>query len=148
MGLLDEAIREHLELKRRSGADPSAVAREEHEALTPVFGDEQAGPDELARDAITGQEDATEADAVPPAAHPQPDPLGGGASTIGEETAELDMRSLIEGGQGPGDGDEPLHPPAPGLAQPQAGEGELERTPSSGPRDGSQLDTPRQDNVE
>jgi hypothetical protein len=36
MGLLDDAIREHLELRRRRGADPGAVAREEHEALSPV----------------------------------------------------------------------------------------------------------------
>ena len=33
MGLLDDAIREHLELKRRAGADADAVAREEREAL-------------------------------------------------------------------------------------------------------------------
>jgi hypothetical protein len=36
MGLLDDAIREHLELKRRRGADPSEIAREEAEALGPV----------------------------------------------------------------------------------------------------------------
>jgi Flp pilus assembly protein TadD len=36
MGDLDEAIREHLELKRRRGADPAEVAREEQEALAPV----------------------------------------------------------------------------------------------------------------
>jgi hypothetical protein len=35
MGLLDDAIRQHLELKRRHGADPSEVARQEHEALGP-----------------------------------------------------------------------------------------------------------------
>ena len=33
MGLLDDAIREHLELKRRHGADPTEVARQEREAL-------------------------------------------------------------------------------------------------------------------
>ena len=33
MGLLDDAIREHLELKRRSGADPGDVARLEREAF-------------------------------------------------------------------------------------------------------------------
>jgi hypothetical protein len=33
MGLLDDAIREHLELKRVRGADPSEVIREEREAL-------------------------------------------------------------------------------------------------------------------
>jgi len=36
MGLLDDAIREHLDLKRRAGADPSEVARQEHEALGPA----------------------------------------------------------------------------------------------------------------
>lgn len=36
MGLLDDAIREHLELKRRRGADPGEVAREESDALGPV----------------------------------------------------------------------------------------------------------------
>jgi hypothetical protein len=36
MGLLDEAIREHLDLKRRRGADPGEVERAEREALGPV----------------------------------------------------------------------------------------------------------------
>jgi hypothetical protein len=33
MGLLDDAIREHLELKRRHGADPGEIERQEQEAL-------------------------------------------------------------------------------------------------------------------
>src|SRR4029077_14485749 len=36
MGDLDEAIRDHLELKRRSGADPTEIERLEREALGPV----------------------------------------------------------------------------------------------------------------
>jgi hypothetical protein len=36
MGLLDDAIREHLDLKRRRGADPDEVQRAEREALGPV----------------------------------------------------------------------------------------------------------------
>jgi hypothetical protein len=40
MGLLDDAIREHLELKRQHGADPDEVAREEREALGPARGAE------------------------------------------------------------------------------------------------------------
>ena len=36
MGLLDDAIREHLELKRLRGADPGEVARLEQEALGPI----------------------------------------------------------------------------------------------------------------
>ena len=33
MGMLDEAIRDHFDLKRRNGADPAVVAIEEREAL-------------------------------------------------------------------------------------------------------------------
>ena len=47
MGLLDEAIREHLELKRRSGADPSEVERQEREALGPVRRSPHDAPDAL-----------------------------------------------------------------------------------------------------
>jgi hypothetical protein len=36
MGLLDDAIREHLELKRRRGADPAEVEKQEREALGPI----------------------------------------------------------------------------------------------------------------
>jgi hypothetical protein len=36
MGLLDDAIRDHLDLKRRRGADPAEVERAEREALGPV----------------------------------------------------------------------------------------------------------------
>jgi hypothetical protein len=36
MGLLDDAIREHLDLKRQRGADPGEVERLEREALDPV----------------------------------------------------------------------------------------------------------------
>ncbi len=36
MGLLDDAIREHLELKRRRGADTGEVTRQEQEALGPA----------------------------------------------------------------------------------------------------------------
>ncbi len=36
MGQLDDAIREHLDLKRRRGADPDEVAAQERDALEPV----------------------------------------------------------------------------------------------------------------
>ncbi len=36
MGLLDDAIREHLELKRRRGADVAEVTRQEKEAFGPI----------------------------------------------------------------------------------------------------------------
>jgi hypothetical protein len=49
MGLLDDAIREHLDLKRRRGADPAEIERAEREALGPVRrGPEDGEPDEPA----------------------------------------------------------------------------------------------------
>jgi hypothetical protein len=47
MGLLDDAIREHLELKRRRGADPTEIECAEREALGPVRRryDESDAPD-------------------------------------------------------------------------------------------------------
>ena len=59
MGLLDDAIKEHLELKRKRGADAEEVARLEQEALGPpqrgefaaakAPADADAEPDEPAR---------------------------------------------------------------------------------------------------
>lgn len=46
MGLLDDAIREHLELKRLRGADQGDVARAEREALGEPAHEIEAGPDE------------------------------------------------------------------------------------------------------
>ena len=48
MGMLDEAIREHLDLKRRQGADPSEIAQLESEAL----GGNQ--PEEVVEEQATG----------------------------------------------------------------------------------------------
>ena len=45
MGLLDDAIREHLELKRKHGANPEDVARQEQEALGPGQRNEFAQPE-------------------------------------------------------------------------------------------------------
>lgn len=106
MGLLDDAIREHLELKRRRGADPSEVAREEHEALdAPV-----QGPS--AEDIALDGESASAAPLVdppsmiaPPVAAvpvdegagiaPQPSPDEPSDMAVGGETAELDMSSVL-----------------------------------------------------
>jgi hypothetical protein len=53
MGLLDDAIREHLELKRLRGADPSEVARAQREALEPTRTSTSTGDADLPS---TGQE--------------------------------------------------------------------------------------------
>ncbi len=69
MGLLDDAIREHLELKRRRGADPTEVEREETEALGEPRRGRFAGEDDEDDGAVAGApseaEDAPELDAGP-----------------------------------------------------------------------------------
>jgi hypothetical protein len=67
MGLLDDAIREHLDLKRRRGADPAEVARLEQEALGPVR-----------REPVAAEAESAATPAPAPAAehpHPAPDDL-------------------------------------------------------------------------
>jgi hypothetical protein len=64
MGLLDDAIREHLELKRRRGADPDEVARQEDEALGDPRSGEFVKPDDA---------DAAEPAAVEPEPEPEPE---------------------------------------------------------------------------
>ncbi len=99
MGLLDEAIRDHLELKRRRGADPTEIAREEREALEPVF------PDEPRPAGFDGEPQAAGVlDGEPPqgdpihdaavAAEAPADPVA--AQSFGDETAELDMQAVLE----------------------------------------------------
>ncbi len=107
MGLLDDAIREHLELKRRNGADPSEVAREHQEALDPIFPGASARSDGDAEPSVepdTGDvgEVAPGGEAAPEAS-PVPDTAGEGVdaratselSSTGQETVELDMQSVL-----------------------------------------------------
>ena len=118
MGLLDEAIREHLELKRRRGGDPGEIAHQERAALEPVFADEQAGldgqaeldglPDPLA-DEPAGEVELQAAEVELQAAA-EAAPADGGLeegrfhsepqladfSSPGQETAELDMEAVLE----------------------------------------------------
>jgi hypothetical protein len=88
MGLLDDAIREHLELKRLRGADPGLVSREESEAFGPTRGgepadtvDEIAPPEDLAGAAAPAAADDSE--------------QSESFSNVGQETAELDMRAVL-----------------------------------------------------
>src|SRR6516164_1302102 len=81
MGLLDDAIREHLELKRRRGADLGEVAREQREAL-----DDPLDPE-------TGRiEDPSSSGSAAAPQHAD----DAAASNVLEETAELDMRSVLD----------------------------------------------------
>jgi hypothetical protein len=74
MGLLDDAIREHLELKRRRGADPEEVARQEDEALGDPRRGEFAQPD--AAPAGPAAVAAGPPDEPEPAVEPEPEPVG------------------------------------------------------------------------
>jgi hypothetical protein len=91
MGLLDEAIREHLELKRLRGADPSEVVRKEQEALGPVVSGEDATSAEHEADS-QGSSTASEDRALDGAKiHPDSD-----HARLSRETVELDMRAALE----------------------------------------------------
>jgi hypothetical protein len=81
MGLLDDAIREHLELKRRRGVDPGEVAREQREAL-----DDRLDPE-------AGRIEDPQPPASEAAAQLADDAV---ASNVLAETAELDMRSVLD----------------------------------------------------
>ena len=71
MGLLDDAIREHLELKRKHGANPEDVARQEQEALGPGLRNEFAQPEGTEPE---GTEPEPPAAVVAPEPEPEPDP--------------------------------------------------------------------------
>ena len=106
MGLLDDAIREHMELKRLRGADPSEVARQEHDALGPVVSEPDG--DEQGQDGEDGHDEhgdhAPHVELAPSAGA-----LGGDGpvaaadnakgpdfANVGQETAELDMRTVLD----------------------------------------------------
>jgi hypothetical protein len=80
MGLLDDAIREHLELKRRHGADPDEVARQENEALGETRRAEFARPEgaePVAPEPVAEPEPdaAPEPEPVADVAPPEPEPV-------------------------------------------------------------------------
>jgi hypothetical protein len=155
MGLLDDAIREHLELKRRHGADPSEVERQEHEALgparrsaaptaesdyddeTPVGAlDDEDGPDALYEDDDAEYEDEPPAASTPvgePEAPVAPPAPAARQERFGREPME-DREEVVDDLE-PGDDDD-LEPPAAAdratgdePAESPAGEDVLEETP-------------------
>jgi hypothetical protein len=82
MGLLDDAIREHLELKRRRGADPGEVAREQREALD-TTNEPQPVEEQAADLEAVGDDDAV---AAAISTHDE---------VVAGETAELDMEAVL-----------------------------------------------------
>ncbi|HSZ13080.1 MAG TPA: hypothetical protein VK790_03485 [Solirubrobacteraceae bacterium] len=122
MGLLDDAIREHLELKRRSGADPGAIAREEREALAPVFPEE--APDEGGAVAVEKEPEvapAFPANVVPARQPPPGDERVEEFSWVGQETAELDMQAVMEEDPEAADSASPVGPVEVGPAAAYSG---------------------------
>src|SRR5215211_3009161 len=86
MGLLDDAIREHLELKRKHGANPEDVARQEQEALGPGQRNEFAQPEGAAPAPPEPVADQPELEAAAPPQVEQPvDELPQGEPGIAEE---------------------------------------------------------------
>ena len=107
MGVLDEAIREHLDLKRRRGISEAEIARAEEEALGPArraaapsFHDEEQGSDLYSE----------ETRVVSPMEDVAPPPL----SSDFEERTRVDPRALPDPTRAVHDIDEdPLAPPPP-----------------------------------
>jgi hypothetical protein len=115
MGVLDDAIREHLELKRRHGASDEEIAQEEAEALGPARRDFPAQ--------AAAEPEAEEA-AEPSDVEPPMEPAALGKETLAETVI-----------------DEP--PPPPPEPEPEPGpepESEPEPEPESEPEQASDSD--------
>jgi hypothetical protein len=78
MGVLDDAIRQHLELKRAHGAAEDEVQRQEHEALGPARREQAPAEPEPAAAVEAEPEPAVvaqpEAEAAPEPSEPEPEP--------------------------------------------------------------------------
>ncbi len=138
MGLLDDAIRDHLELKRAHGADEAEIRRQEQEALGPprMPGDlpaaQSAGPapaDAPVAAAPPAPEPARVAEPEPPAEPPAAaGPEGGAVAEPAPPAAGVEDSRLRRAEPEPwlddaGDG------PAAQRVDPSPGEDVLEETP-------------------
>jgi hypothetical protein len=128
MGLLDDAIREHLELKRSHGADPTEVERQEREALgAPRHGEFASPAGEAQQQPVDAEQQLVDAEAPPvdaeaPAA-PEPEPEAeaepegqAGDAWFDDERDEVPATETLE------------HPQPAAAADPE-GEDVLEETP-------------------
>jgi hypothetical protein len=118
MGLLDDAIREHLELKRRHGANPEEVAKQENEALGEGRRAEFARPEGAEPPAPVAEPEAPLAEPEPvadfeapefepvaaPEPEPEPEPVAEAPPV--EEHEPFDI--------------EAAEPPAPSAAEPES----------------------------
>jgi hypothetical protein len=142
MGLLDDAIREHLELKRRHGADPGEVERQEREALGAARGGEfapEGGPAPPPAAPFDADDSVPEAVEPPefdqPAAEPPPEAAAVAAGFEEDPWLEED-RDEVPADESLEAPEEEEEPPAPAAedepaAEAESGEGEdvLEETP-------------------
>ena len=112
MGLLDDAIRDHLDLKRRHGADPGEIDRAEREALGPV----RRGPEEVGGEAEPPDESLEYAEEAPV------DELSNQQPGHGEELPYDEEEEWSEWD------DEPGSPPVPGTDAARTPEPPLEES--------------------
>ncbi len=94
MGLLEEAIREHLELQRRRGGDPTQIALAEREALDPLVPGQT--PDWAEGPGLFDHETSAVPSPTPsgrPLVEPEQQPVS--SLAVEQETAELDMSSVL-----------------------------------------------------
>ena len=153
MGLLDDAIREHLELKRLRGADPSDVAREEDAALGPVRRRGEPEPDAPPEDHVAATSLEESRPLAVDAALPSDSPTG-------QETVEINMEAELAGSDqeqtppssGRGSSGESLEWELPGdhRSDPQAarGDGREDEDIGSGSESEQGVDAPVEDVLE
>ena len=126
MGLLDDAIREHLELKRQRGADPGEVERQEREALGAPRQAEFAAPAEQADEPVAEAAEAVDAgeerepfDAEPDVAAAASEPFDSEAVEPRDEVAAPDASEPFDA-EAVEPRDEVAAPPEPELPAPGA----------------------------
>jgi hypothetical protein len=90
MGVLDDAIREHLDLKRRHGVAEEELRRQEEEALGPAR--REVAPEEAGEDGAAVEAEAAAAEPAP--AEPAP-------ADVGEPTEEHAVEELEFGDEPP-----------------------------------------------
>jgi hypothetical protein len=131
MGLLDDAIREHLELKRQHGGDPSEIERQEREAFGP--GGRRTAPVEDAAEAASADTDAAVEPAEAPEAAPPEDMAAAPAVPEEPEPGAIDPPPDGERGEAEGTEEDPWlveEIADPTIEQPAASEEDvLEETP-------------------
>ncbi len=129
MGVLDDAIREHIELQRKHGANPSLLERQEQEALSPARREAPAQPPEgQAEDEAEPAEETpepTEQAPEPVAEAAEPEDFPEPASPDIPEFAVPPPSSVVDE---PAD-DEPFVPADPPPGEVAESEDVLEETP-------------------